>query len=135
MVKLPPHCSICQCVRAQLCPTLQSHGLKSLAGSSVHGIFPGKNTGVNCHFLLQGIFPTQGSNLHRQANSLPLNPQGSPVCQNFILSLVIYSFVFHISCIHLSVAGHLGCFHLLAMMNNNRCMVQNIYFPFSWVDT
>ena len=22
---------------------------------------PGKNTGVGCHFLLQGIFPTQGS--------------------------------------------------------------------------
>ena len=26
--------------------------------------FPGKNTGIGCHFLLQGIFPTQGSNLH-----------------------------------------------------------------------
>ena len=25
--------------------------------------FPGKNTGVGCHFLLQGIFPTQESNL------------------------------------------------------------------------
>ena len=25
--------------------------------------FPGKNTGGGCHFLLQGIFPTQGSNL------------------------------------------------------------------------
>ena len=24
--------------------------------------YPGKNTGVGCHFLLQGIFPTQGSN-------------------------------------------------------------------------
>ena len=24
--------------------------------------FPGKNTGVGCHFLLQGIFPTKGSN-------------------------------------------------------------------------
>ena len=24
---------------------------------------PGKNTGVGCHVLLQGIFPTQGSNL------------------------------------------------------------------------
>ena len=24
--------------------------------------FPSKNTGVGCHFLLQGIFPTQGSN-------------------------------------------------------------------------
>ena len=34
----------------------------SLPGSSVHGDSPGKNTGVGCHFLLQGIFPTQGSN-------------------------------------------------------------------------
>ena len=25
---------------------------------------PGKNTGVDCHALLQGIFPTQGLNLH-----------------------------------------------------------------------
>ena len=41
--------------------------------------FPGKNTGMGCHFLLQGIFPTQGSNphllhlLHWQADSLPLH--------------------------------------------------------------
>ena len=25
---------------------------------------PGKKTGVGCHFLLQGVFPTEGSNLH-----------------------------------------------------------------------
>ena len=37
--------------------------------------FPGKSTGVGCHFHLQGIFPTQGSNpnlLHWQADSSPL---------------------------------------------------------------
>ena len=34
----------------------------SPSGSSVHGISPGKNTGVGCHSLLQGIFPTQGLN-------------------------------------------------------------------------
>ena len=42
--------------------------------------FPGKNTGVDCHALLQGIFPTQRSNrglLHWQGNSLPLSHQGS----------------------------------------------------------
>ena len=36
--------------------------------------FPGKNTRVGCHFLLQGIFLTQGSNshlIHQQADSLP----------------------------------------------------------------
>ena len=32
-------------------------------GSSVHGDSPGKNAGVGSHFLLQGIFPTQESNL------------------------------------------------------------------------
>ena len=45
----------------------------SLLGCSVHRISPGKITGVGCRFLLQGIFPTQGSNprlLHCQADSL-----------------------------------------------------------------
>ena len=43
--------------------------------------FPGKNTGVGCHFLLQGIFPTRGLNphfLHWQAVSLTLNHLESP---------------------------------------------------------
>ena len=40
---------------------------------------PGKNTGVGCYFLLQGIFPTQGSNpnLVSQEDSLALSHQGS----------------------------------------------------------
>ena len=43
--------------------------------------FSGKNTGVSCHFLLPGIFPTQGSNLCLQHGRQILNPQshqGSP---------------------------------------------------------
>ena len=32
----------------------------SLPGPSVHEESPSKNTGVGCHALLQGIFPTQG---------------------------------------------------------------------------
>ena len=43
--------------------------------------FPGENTGVGCHFLLQGIFPTQTAKLdllHGQVDSLPLNHQGYP---------------------------------------------------------
>ena len=45
---------------------------------------PGKNTGVGYHFLLQGIFPTQGQNpnlfslLHWQAGSLLLAPPRKP---------------------------------------------------------
>ena len=60
-------------------------------GSSVHGDSPGKNTGVSCHVLLQGIFPTQGSNsglpLCRQI-LYQLSYQGSPR----ILEWVVYSF-------------------------------------------
>ena len=47
--------------------------------------FPGKNTGVTCHTLLQGIFLTQGPNPHLlgilqwQVGSLPLAPPGKPV--------------------------------------------------------
>ena len=43
--------------------------------------FPGKNTGVSCHFLLQGIFPTQGLNpglQQWQVYSLPLSHLESP---------------------------------------------------------
>ena len=50
--------------------------------------FPDRNTGVGCHFLLQGIFPTQGSNLwllHWQADSLPLSHLGRPRKANFPL--------------------------------------------------
>ena len=40
----------------------------SLSSSSVHEIFPGKHTGVGCHFLHQGIFPTWGSFQTRDQN-------------------------------------------------------------------
>ena len=45
---------------------------------------PGKNTGVGCLFLLQGIFPTRGLNLHLlcllhwQMGSLSAEPPGKP---------------------------------------------------------
>ena len=58
----------CACLRAQPLqsrPTLCDPMDCSPPGSSVDGIFPGKSTGVGCHTLLQGIFPTQGSNLLR----------------------------------------------------------------------
>ena len=50
------------CLVAQSCPTLCDHMDCRLPGSSVHRDFPGQNTGVGCHALLQGIFPTQGLN-------------------------------------------------------------------------
>ena len=73
------------CVCAQSCLTLcDPMDSGSWPGSCVHGIFQARILGVGCHFLLQGIFPTQGSNLcllcllHCQADSLPMSHLGSP---------------------------------------------------------
>ena len=53
----------------------------SLPGSSVHGDSLGKNIGVRCYALLQGIFPTLGSNsvfLYCRWILYCLSHQGSP---------------------------------------------------------
>ena len=64
----------------KLCLTLlRPHGLEP-ARFLCPRYFPDKNTRVGCHFLLQGIFQTQGSNLHWQVASLPLSYQGSLFC-------------------------------------------------------
>ena len=47
---------------AQSCQTAQTHRLEPTRLLSPWD-FPGKDTGRGCHFLLQGTFPTQGSNL------------------------------------------------------------------------
>ena len=49
------------CLGTQWCPTLLHHMGCSPPSYSPRDS-PGKNTGVGCHFLLQGIFPTQGLN-------------------------------------------------------------------------
>jgi len=50
------------CFVPQSCPTLCSPMDCGPPGSSANGDSSGNNTGVGCHALLQGIFPTQGSN-------------------------------------------------------------------------
>ena len=55
---------------------------------------------MGCHFLLQGIFPTQESNLyclHWQANSLSLNHQAKPVSYYYPPVTVYYIPTFHVS--------------------------------------
>ena len=49
------------CLVTQSCVTLCDPINCGPLGSTVHGDSPGKNTGVGCHALLEGIFPTQGS--------------------------------------------------------------------------
>ena len=87
LVPLSPRCKyilqcVClECLVAQSHPTLCDPMDCMLPGSSIHGDYPGKNTGVGCHAVLQGIFPTQGLNLgllHFQQIHYHLSYQGSP---------------------------------------------------------
>ena len=66
------------CLVAQSCLTLCDPMDCSPPGSSVHGDSPGKNTGVGCHALFQGIFLTQGSNLRLLHLLLWQAPGGAP---------------------------------------------------------
>ena len=67
-----------------LCDSLLPHGLQPTRLLCAWN-FPGKNTGVGCHFLLQGVFLIQGSNfcllrlLYSQVDSLPLCHLGSDI--------------------------------------------------------
>jgi len=71
-------CVYAVCLVTKLCPILCNPIDCSLPRLLCPWDFPGKNTGVGCHFLLQGIFPTWALNpcllrlLHWQADSLPL---------------------------------------------------------------
>ena len=80
-------CCVLSCV--QLFVTSLTAAYK--APLEVHGDSQGKNTGVGCHDLLQGIFPTQGSNtglLYCRRILYCLSHQGSPR----ILEWVAYPF-------------------------------------------
>ena len=78
------------CLVAQLYLLRNSMDCSS-PGPSVHGDSPGKNTGVGCHALLQGIFPNQGSNpglLHCRWNLYHLSHQKPKNTGVGILSLL-----------------------------------------------
>ena len=84
---------VCVCIHlvSQSCPTLCDLIDCSPPFSSAYGYSPGKNTGVGCHALLQGIFPTQGLNIglsHWRWILYHLSHQGSP----WILEWVAYPF-------------------------------------------
>ena len=84
------HDLVCVCLVTQSCPTLCDPMDYSPPGSSDHGDSPGKNTGVGCYALLQGIFPTQGSNPglpHCKQILYGLSHQGSPRILEWISSV------------------------------------------------
>ena len=82
------------CLVAQSCVTFCDSMDCSPPGSCVHGDSPGKNTGMGCHALLQGIFPIQRSNCISYISCIGrqvlyhLNHQGS----SRILEWVAYPF-------------------------------------------
>ena len=88
---------LCCCLVTKSCPTLAPPWTVAHQ-ASLSMDFPRQDYRVSCHFLLQEIFPTQGSNphlLHWQADSLLLSHQGSPIkCSPSFLEkyLAVYYF-------------------------------------------
>ena len=79
---------VCTC--SVLSNSLQPQGLARLC---FPWNFPGKNTGVGCHFLLQGIFLTQELNpcfLQWQADSLPPSHLGSSLSGAALSKSAVY---------------------------------------------
>ena len=76
--------SLCVCSVTQSCLTLCNSLDCSLPDFSVHGIFQAKNTGIGCHFLLQGDLPNPGIkpkspvSAELQADSFSTEPLGKP---------------------------------------------------------
>ena len=70
-----------QCAVLCLVTQLRLCNLKVCSQAPLSMDSPGKNTGVGCHALLQGIFPIQGSNPglpHCKQIFYHLSQQGSP---------------------------------------------------------
>ena len=80
------------CLVTKSCPTLCDPMACSPPGSSVHGISQARILKWIAIFFLQGIFLTQGLNLHLlhwQADSLPLSHLGSPYGPYFSNQIMI----------------------------------------------
>ena len=78
--------------------SLRPHGLKPTRLLCPWD-FPGKDTGVCCHFLLQGIFSTQGSNpslLHCRWILHHLSHWREPVASLTLVELIVISSTLHL---------------------------------------
>ena len=104
-VQKGPYKTYVMCLVTQLCLTLFDPMDCTPSGSSVHGDSPGKNTGVGCHNLLQGTFPTQGWNpglLHCRRILYCLSHQGSPL--HDLVQYQNQKIVIAIKCVYKSVS-------------------------------
>ena len=80
--EIPLHTYCAALSRSVMSDSLRPHGLSQRKRLLCPWGFSRQNIGVGCHVLLQGIFPTLGSNLPGspalQAGSLPAEPPGKP---------------------------------------------------------
>ena len=57
--------------------------------------FPGKGTGVGCHFLLQGVFPTRGLNPSLPHCKQMLYPLSHQIIRKFMINIKERGFNWH----------------------------------------
>ena len=79
---------------AKSCPTLATPWTVACQAPLSMG-FSGKNSGVDCHFLLQGIFPTQESNpglLHCRQTLYQLSYEGSIITTTCRKNIYLYPY-------------------------------------------
>ena len=96
-ISISSYISSCMCAKSFPSRLTLCHPMDcSLLGSSVHGILQARTLEWVDHDLLQGIFPTHGSNscllltsplLHWQVGSLPLAPPGKPYISSRIVPI------------------------------------------------
>ena len=85
------HLFLCVCQVALSCPTLcNAMGCAAHQAPLSMG-FPRQDTGVGCHFLLQGIFLTQGQIPHL------LHWHSLPLCHLGVHPICLFLFYFHYS--------------------------------------
>ena len=102
--------------------------------------FPGNNTGVGCHFLLLGIFLTQGSNLclllWQVEDSLLLSHLGSPPLHILFPNYLQYSISLSLTGWPLPISQTLQTLpHLLqaeVLMSSNDLRAVGICSLFPW---
>ena len=94
-------CSILNWLCVVVSNSLRPHGAQSVRLLCPWDS-PGKNIGVGCHILLQGIFPIQGSNpglLHCRQILYCLSHQGSPYSlSKFQLYNSVINYSHHVLC-------------------------------------
>ena len=91
---------------AQSCPTLCDPRNCSPPGSSIHGTFQARI--LECHFLLQGIFPNQGSNPGLQQSHSPQKEPTKPTPSSHPSGLQEYETI-HFHCPTVKEKGERGC--------------------------